>query len=67
MTMEPAGDTIRGDKRVISQILGTLKSLGYTGWNDWRTRVNFETLTEPVAKELAAFLAFTKIFLWRGR
>lgn len=48
--MEKQVDTMRGDERAIPLILRTLKALGYTGWDDRTTKVNFATLSDPVKK-----------------
>lgn len=61
--MEKQVDTIRGDERAIPQILQTLKALGYTGWGDRTTKLNFATLSDPVKKKLGETLEFTKSIL----
>lgn len=64
--MEKQVDTIRADERAIPQILQTLKALGYTGWGDRATKVNFATLSAPVKKKLGETLEFAKsIFMDR--
>lgn len=46
--MEKQVDAMRGDERVTFLILIFFKAFGYTGWGDRTTRVNFETLSDPV-------------------
>lgn len=53
-------ETMCGDGLAIPQILETLKALGYSGWDDRTTVVDFASLSISAALKLHQTLEFTK-------